>query len=266
MVRDAAPHGALTMLGFMSQSSTGASGAGACVELVRGQGGHTTRESLRHDTALHNFWRDIGELVEPNGRIDLLKSTVSAAVDGQTLLGELSQLAGVSVSAEETLSQQAGQLYFDVGELAELAKATPAAASAPSPAAPLDAPTSADRSPHSAEQVCVVGDPAGHSLPPPVEGATEIAADTSSISLSVESVEPPRPLSPPAVPRPTPREALGRPAVVSPAAGGRVLPSQDAYAQEQFRQVTQLAADQAVRHRESQVTPRAASFLARPVW
>jgi hypothetical protein len=104
--------------------------AGGGFELVNGAG--IDLASLAN-TELRQFWQQLGELVGPNGRIDLLACDAGRGPEGEALVAALEQISGVNVAASvdgtgneslgadwllETDGVAAGALYFDHQRLA----------------------------------------------------------------------------------------------------------------------------------------------------
>ena len=96
-------------------------------------GGDIDLADLATDASIAAFFKGIGGLVKPGGRIDLLGCSVAAGPEGRALLAQVEALAGVAVTAStdktggaadadwemETHGIQVGAQYFDVEALKE---------------------------------------------------------------------------------------------------------------------------------------------------
>ena len=94
-------------------------------------GGDIDLADLATDASIAAFFKGIGGLAKPGGRIDLLGCSVAAGPEGRALLAQVEALAGVTVTAStdktggaadadwemETHGIQVGAQYFDVEAL-----------------------------------------------------------------------------------------------------------------------------------------------------
>ena len=96
-------------------------------------GGDIDLADLATDASIAAFFKGIGGLVKPGGRIDLLGCSVAAGPEGRALLAQVEALAGVTVTAStdktggaadadwemETHGLNVAKDYFDVEALKE---------------------------------------------------------------------------------------------------------------------------------------------------
>ena len=96
-------------------------------------GGDIDLADLATDASIAAFFKGIGGLVKPGGRIDLLGCSVAAGAEGRALLAQVEALAGVTVAAStdktggaadadwemETHGLNVAKDYFDVEALKE---------------------------------------------------------------------------------------------------------------------------------------------------